>query len=620
MNQRFPVSYTVTPLSLEAHLFRVQCTIEQPDPAGQRLSMPSWIPGSYMIRDFAKSVVRLRASDDQGHPLTVVKHDKATWEVAACDTPLYIEYEVYAWDLSVRGAHLDTTHAYFNGTTVFVAIEGQTDQPCQVTLQRPEGEAYQNWRVATTLPRRDAPLYDFGRYQAANYDELIDHPVEMGCFDLASFEVAGVAHDIAITGKHRADLPRLCRNLEKICHTHVAMFGELPKMERYLFMVTAVGEGYGGLEHRSSTSLLCSRNDLPLPGQDTITDNYRNFLGLCSHEYFHLWNVKRIKPATFMPYDLSRETPTRQLWAFEGITSYYDELALVRSGVINTESYLQLLGQTATRVWRGAGRFKQSVADSSFDAWSKFYKQDESAPNNIVSYYTKGALIALALDLTLRQYTDDARSLDDLMRRLWQDYGKPGIGVPEGEIERLAAAIAGTDLSDFFTRYVHGTEDPPLQSLLEHTGINFCLRPARNADDKGGNADTQLAEQRTPIWLGARMVNDPLGARLSQVFDNGPAQKAGLSAGDVIIACDNIKVDKNNLETLLADYPPASTVTLHAFRRDELFATPLELEPAPADTVYLTIKTQSSTRQSLARERWLGQNRDTQATSAAINQ
>ncbi len=620
MNQRFPVRYTVTPISPEAHLFRVQCTIEQPDPAGQRLSMPGWIPGSYMIRDFAKNVVRLRASDEQDHPLEVVKLDKATWEVAACDTPLYIEYEVYAWDLSVRGAHLDTTHAYFNGTTVFVAVEGQSDQPCQVTLQRPEGETYQQWRVATTLPRHEAALYDFGSYQAADYDELIDHPVEMGRFDLASFEVAGLPHDIAITGKHRADLPRLCRDLEKICATHVAMFGELPEMERYLFMVTAVGEGYGGLEHRSSTSLLCSRNDLPLPGQETISDNYRNFLGLCSHEYFHLWNVKRIKPAIFMPYDLSRETPTRQLWAFEGITSYYDELALVRSGIINTESYLQLLGQTATRVWRGAGRFKQSVADSSFDAWSKFYKQDESAPNNIVSYYTKGALIALALDLTLRQTTDDVRSLDDLMRRLWQDYGKPGIGVPEGEIERLAADIAGTDLSEFFARYVHGTEDPPLQSLLEQTGINFCLRPARNADDKGGNADTQLSEQRTPIWLGARVANDSVGARLTQVFDNGPAQKAGLSAGDVIIACDQIKVGKNNLETLLGDYPAGSEVTLHAFRRDELFETRLTLEPAPADTVYLTIKTQSTTRQSLARERWLGQNRDTQVARAAINQ
>ncbi|MDY6981176.1 MAG: PDZ domain-containing protein, partial [Pseudomonadota bacterium] len=346
---------------------------------------------------------------------------------------------------------------------------------------------------------------------------------------------------------------------------------------------------------------------------------YRNFLGLCSHEYFHLWNVKRIKPAIFMPYDLSRETPTRQLWAFEGITSYYDELALVRSGVINTESYLQLLGQTATRVWRGAGRFKQSVAESSFDAWSKFYKQDESAPNNIVSYYTKGALIAMALDLTLRQGTDDARSLNDLMRRLWQDYGKPGIGVPEGEIERLAAQIAGTDLSEFFARYVHGTEDPPLQSLLEQTGIDFCLRPARSVDDKGGSADTQLSEQRPPVWLGARVANDSVGARLTQVFDNGPAQKAGLSAGDVIIACDQIKVGKNNLETLLGDYPAGSEVTLHAFRRDELFETRLTLEPAPADTVYLTIKAQSTTRQSLARERWLGQNRETQTARAAVN-
>ncbi|MFP3873777.1 MAG: M61 family metallopeptidase [Thiohalophilus sp.] len=619
MSQNYSIAYSLFPVSPEAHLFRVRCCIEQPDPDGQRLSMANWIPGSYMIRDFARNVVWLNATDGKQAPVTVEKLDKASWQAAPCEGPLYIEYEVYAWDLSVRGAHLDTGHGYFNGTSVFVAVDGQRDRPCRIDIAPPAGDAYANWRIATTLPRLDAGLYRFGSYQARDYDELIDHPVEMGEFDLASFEVAGTPHDIAITGKHRADLPRLCRDLEKICTTHVAMFDELPKMERYLFLVMAVGEGYGGLEHRSSTSLLCSRNDLPLPAQETINDNYRNFLGLCSHEYFHLWNIKRIKPAVFMPYDLSRETPTRQLWAFEGITSYYDELALVRSGLIGTESYLQLLGQTATRVWRGSGRFKQSVAESSFDAWSKFYKQDESAPNNIVSYYTKGALIALALDLTLRQSTDDAKSLDDLMRRLWQDYGKPGVGVPEGEIERLAAEIADADLSDFFARYVHGTGDPPLQRLLEHVGIDFCLRPARNADDKGGSAPAETTEQQPPVWLGARVANDSIGARLAQVFDNSPAQKAGLSAGDVIIACDNIKVNKNNLETLLADYPPGSTVTVHAFRRDELFETRLQLEPAPADTVYLALKARSTTRQSLARERWLGQNRDSQSVKQAVN-
>jgi len=604
VKQSHPVHYSIIPVNPEAHLFRVNCIIQQPDPAGQQLSMPNWIPGSYMIRDFARNIVWLTARSSN-RELRIEKQDKSNWQVEACEGSLHIEYEVYAWDLSVRGAHLDTTHGYFNASSVFLAVNGQTDSPCSVEIKPPQGSNYQSWRVATTLPRLEANLYEFGLYQASDYDELLDHPVEMGNFDLASFDVAGTPHDVAITGKHRADLARLCRDLQKICNTHVELFGELPAMERYLFLVTAVGEGYGGLEHRSSTSLLCSRNDLPLPGQEKITNNYRNFLGLCSHEYFHLWNIKRIKPAVFLPYDLRQETHTRQLWAFEGITSYYDELALVRSGVISAESFLQLLGQTATRVWRGQGRFKQSVADSSFDAWTKFYKQDESAPNNIVSYYTKGSMIALALDLTIRQITNNQHSLDDLMRLLWQRYGKPAQGVTEGEIESLAAEIAGNDLSEFFANYLYGTVDIPLKELFAPLGIDFCLRPARNADDKGGDSENNDDTTTPIVYLGARVMNDGIGARLSHVFDNGPAQKAGLSAGDIIIAIDQIKVNKGNLETMLADYPVDSEVTVHAFRRDELFATTMKLEPAPADTVYFRLQTEVPASQLAARNNWL---------------
>jgi len=604
VKQSHPVHYSIIPVNPEAHLFRVNCIIQQPDPAGQQLSMPNWIPGSYMIRDFARNIVWLTARSSN-RELRIEKQDKSNWQVEACEGSLHIEYEVYAWDLSVRGAHLDTTHGYFNASSVFLAVNGQTDSPCSVEIKPPQGSNYQSWRVATTLPRLEANLYEFGLYQASDYDELLDHPVEMGNFDLASFDVAGTPHDVAITGKHRADLARLCRDLQKICNTHVELFGELPAMERYLFLVTAVGEGYGGLEHRSSTSLLCSRNDLPLPGQEKITNNYRNFLGLCSHEYFHLWNIKRIKPAVFLPYDLRQETHTRQLWAFEGITSYYDELALVRSGVISAESFLQLLGQTATRVWRGQGRFKQSVADSSFDAWTKFYKQDESAPNNIVSYYTKGSMIALALDLTIRQITNNQHSLDDLMRLLWQRYGKPAQGVTEGEIESLAAEIAGNDLSEFFANYLYGTVDIPLKELFAPLGIDFCLRPARNADDKGGDSENNDDTTTPLVYLGARVMNDGIGARLSHVFDNGPAQKAGLSAGDIIIAIDQIKVNKGNLETMLADYPVDSEVTVHAFRRDELFATTMKLEPAPADTVYFRLQTEVPASQLAARNNWL---------------
>jgi predicted metalloprotease with PDZ domain len=564
--------------------------------------MPAWIPGSYLIRDFARNVISIRAASN-GQPVTINKVDSSTWQCAPCAGPLKIEYEVYARDLSVRGAHLDAGHAFFNGTSVFFMVHGQEMHPCQLDIIPPDNHA--NWRVATTLPRAGAEPWGFGRYQAADYEELIDHPVEMGAFTLATFEAGGVPHDIVLTGQHRTDLPRLCQDLEKICTNHIALFGELPDIERYLFLVQVVGDGYGGLEHRASTSLICSRKDLPRIGNKGVGDDYRTFLGLCSHEYFHLWNVKRIKPAAFIPYDLLNENHTRQLWAFEGITAYYDDLALVRSGVIDVQDYLELLAQTITRLLRNPGRFRQSVADSSFDAWTRFYKQDESAPNTLVSYYTKGSLLALTLDLILHQSTDQRLSLDDLMRRLWRDYGKTGRGLIEGEIESLASELYGQDLTGLFARHLYGTEDPPLESLLASVGITYQLRPARSMDDKGGTPVESNPDQ-TFIGLGAKLASDPAGAKLIQVFDNGAAQMAGLAADDVIIAVDGLKTDKADIEQRIHTYPPGNQVLVHYFRRDELHEGTITLESAPLDTCVLTLDSGATPQAVAARTRWLG--------------
>ena len=399
------IRYHIVPASPEAHLFEVELTVERPHPDGQLLSLPAWIPGSYMIRDFARNVVWLKAFCDDA-PVGVSKVDKQTWRCAPCAGALTLRYQVYAWDLSVRSAHLDTTHGYFNGTSVFLAVHGQEQSPCAVEIAPPHGDTYKDWRVATTLALDGAALWGFGRYRADDYDALIDHPVEMGRFDIVEFEACGVPHAMTLTGHHRADQARLARDLQRICEYHIRLFGEPAPVQRYLFQVMITGDGYGGLEHRSSTSLLCSRDDLPRADQDEVSDGYRSFLGLCSHEYFHTWNVKRIKPAAFVPYDLSREAHTTLLWAFEGFTAYYDDLALARTGLISRSSYLELLGQTITRVLRGSGRLKQPVADSSFDTWTKFYKQDENAPNAIVSYYTKGSLVALTLDLLIRRGSD----------------------------------------------------------------------------------------------------------------------------------------------------------------------------------------------------------------------
>lgn len=578
--------YTIQPVNPCAHLYIVTCEISQPDVTGQQFSLPAWIPGSYMIREFAKNIVTISASCN-GELVGLIKLDKSTWHAAPCSGVLTLSYEVYAWDLSVRTAHLDPTHGYFNGASVFVMAHGKENDAVTVDILPPSFNA-ENWRVATSMRRAGAELYGFGRYCADNYDELIDHPVEMGDFALATFDVMGVPHDIALTGCHKADIKRLCVDLRKICETEMHFFGGLPPMDRYLFLVMVVGDGYGGLEHRASCSLLCSRTDLPLLGDNEQSESYRGFLGLCSHEYFHTWNVKQIKPMAFMPYDLAQEAYTRQLWAFEGITSYYDDLILLRSGLIGVDDYLNLLAQGMSRVWMGSGRFKQSVADSSFDAWTKFYRQDESSVNSIVSYYAKGSVIALALDLTIRQHTQNAHSLDDVMLRLWNEYGRAGVGVEEGVIEKVAAEVAGISLDAFFKQYLYGTDDLPVAELLALVGVEFTLRPALSADDKGGRGSGK-ARSKPRVVLGAKSAADPAGIKLVNIFSGGAAELAGLAAGDVVIALDQLKVANGTLDALLGQYREGDLVAVHAFRRDELMSFELHLQSAPADRVELNL-------------------------------
>lgn len=580
------IDYKIRPLRPEAHLFEVTLIVAVPTPEGQALTLPAWIPGSYMIRDFARHIVALEAYAGD-RLLEVSKIDKQTWQLPPVETgPVTVRYRVYAWDLSVRGAHLDTTHGYFNGPCVFLAAMGFEDQPCRVRIEPPEGPGAVGWKLATGLRRVAGPELGFGVFEADNYDALLDHPVEMGVFEHAEFEACGVPHQVVLSGRHRADMARLCRDLKPICEHHIRLFGEPAPMDRYVFM-TLVTNGYGGLEHRNSTSLMSPRTDLPLPtdAPGKVRDGYRGYLGLCSHEYFHTWNIKRIKPEAFTPFDLRQEVHTELLWAFEGITSYYDDLSLARTGLITPESYLELLGQTLTRVYRGEGRFKQTVTESSFDAWTRFYKQDENAPNAIVSYYAKGALVALALDLTLRRCTNDDKSLDDLMRLLWQRHGQTGVGVPEQGIQALAEEVAGCDLGAFFERALYSTEDLPLEELLAERGITLHRRPAEGHGDNGGKPGTA----RPPVHLGVRLAADPAGARIQVAYEQGAAMAAGLSAGDVVIAVDGLKVDSDTLDTVLSGYQEGERVDLHAFRRDELMRFTVELAPSEASTAYLTI-------------------------------
>ena len=599
------IRYTIRPAKPEAHLFEISCRVERPDPAGQRFALPAWIPGSYMIRDFARHIVTITATAG-GKPVALAKRDKHTWQAEPVrgKQALTLSYTVYAWDLSVRGAHLDATHGFFNGTSVFLCVLGQEDAPCRVDIQPPPGKTCADWRIATALPpargeKGAARAHGFGLYAASSYDELIDHPVEMGRFTLARFTACGVPHEIAITGRHDCDPDRLCADLQKICEWQIRFFGEPAPMKKYVFLVTAVGDGYGGLEHRASTALLCARDDLPHPGMNGLPERYRSFLGLCSHEYFHTWNVKRIKPAVFLPYDLTRENHTTLLWAFEGFTSYYDDLVLLRAGLIRRDEWLGLIAKTIDTVLRGPGRLTQSLAESSFDAWSKYYRQDENSPNAIVSYYAKGALVALALDLTLRAGTRGKVSLDDVMQTLWRQHGATGIGVGDDDIRHIAESLSGLKLARFFREAIDGTRDLPLARLLKPFGIRLDRQAAGNlpvidakltSENGGGGGGSSGGE-----------------LRLATVYANGAAQRAGLAAGDVLVAIDGLRVNSTaTLDRQLGRRQAGDEITVHAFRRDELMQFRLRLSPPPVDTTTLRCIGKNALR-----EHWLPRARQT---------
>lgn len=579
------IQYCIKPVSIEAHLFEVTLKLDQADPAGQEFWLPSWIPGSYLIREFARHIVTLSAQSE-GKAVSLTKLDKQRWRAEAVKGELTLNYLVYANDLSVRGAYLDQSRGFFNGTSVFLAVAGQEHQPCTVDIRQPAGKACQDWQVATSLARDGAKAWCFGRYRAENYDELIDHPVEMGVFSHISFKACGVPHDLVIAGRHDADLKRLKRDIKKICEAQIRFFGEPAPFARYVFLTLAVGEGYGGLEHRASTALICSRDDLPLTHETDLKPGYRQFLGLVSHEYFHAWNVKRIKPAAYAPYALDRESYTRLLWAFEGITSYYDDLFLLRTGLISQQTYLDLLAKSMTSVQRTPGRQVQALEEASLDAWVKFYRQDENSPNSLVSYYVKGALAALCLDLTVRERTSGAKSLDDIMRALWQRVGRnfdsQGRGLGETEWESIAQEVTGLALSDFFDSALRSTAELPLPALLEQFAVQSQLRVACGSQDKGGWKE-EVTAKAAPS-LGMRTAADNGMLKVTHVLRGGAAQQAGLSAGDVLLALDDLRISTTNLDTLLVNRPVGKKRVLHAFRRDELMRFEIVAQIAEADT------------------------------------
>ena len=516
-----PLHYRVEIGDLNAHLFRVTLTIARPA-ALQRVSLPVWIPGSYLVREFSKNLQNLQAHQGNGKgaaaALPLVQLDKCSWQVECSPAKaLVLSYEVYARDNSVRTAWLDAQRGFFNGTSLCLRVDGQEKSSHVLELPRPAAATgCSGWSVATGLAPRKINAQGFGSYAAADYDELVDCPVEMGLFWSGSFSAAGVAHRFVVAGAAASfDGSRLLADTQKICEAEIRFWhgNEKPPFKDYLFMLNAVDDGYGGLEHRNSTALICKRKDLPRAGE-TANEGYTTLQGLISHEYFHTWNVKRLRPAEFERYHYASENYTELLWFFEGFTSYYDDLLLRRAGLVDNAGYLKLLTKTVNQVLQAPGRLVQSVAEASFDAWVKYYRQDENTPNATVSYYTKGALVALCLDLTLRsegRATHQA-TLDDVMRALWLRC--KGGALREYDVAEILRTAGGRSFAPELARWVHGRDELPLQELLQKNGIAVLQEPA------------QLAQR-----LGLR-VSESQGIHISTVLRGGAAERAGFAAGD----------------------------------------------------------------------------------------
>lgn len=540
--------------------------------------LPAWIPGSYMMREFARHItaVDYQVTPDDSSLYRAKKLDKHTWQlpVAKAGQLITVHYEVYCYDLSVRTAYVDQQRLYGNFTSLALAVENQEHSPVQVNLIVPYSflakKNLDNIKLACGLAATHLHSDAAQGYalQADSYHELIDYPFEIAVQDQFSFIIQDgdhqtLSHHFYLSGKHCANMGRLQQDVTQICQTYLDWLGSAPFSD-YTFMTFASGQDYGGLEHINSTSLITPRNDLPLHNESDIPSSaYQRFLGLCSHEYFHAWWVKTVRPDVMLEVDLRHEAFTPLLWVFEGFTSYVDDFMLQASGVIDKRSYLILLAEQISRYYQTQGRAYQSVAESSFDAWIKLYRSDENTGNAGISYYNKGALVALCLDLILLNKSAGQYRLFDVIKAFYSQAKKNDnhrIGVSSADIgEVICQFIAKADWDDFEQRYVNGVEELPLEQLLTDNGIIISIDPK----------DT--AAKHVP--LGMRCSETAEGLKVNKVNRNSAAAQAGISAHDTIIALDGLKANNKQLAIVIE---AKRDVDCHLFRRDELMTVTIK--------------------------------------------
>lgn len=536
-----------------SHLYEVTLQIQHWTGQSLDLKLPVWTPGSYLIREYAKHLQDFSATTPAGEPLSWAKLSKNHWQVQTPATSeIKIHYRVFAHDLSVRTNHLDSTHGYFNPAALCFYLPGFEQTPIKIAI----APAETHWRVTTSLPQVPGEPNSFW---AADYDTLVDSPFEIGTHSVYDFEVLGKPHQFAIWGEGNFAIARILEDTRKLIETEAALFGGLP-YDRYLFLLHLSPRNNGGLEHKFACSLNYSRFGFRAEAP------YHRFITLVAHEFFHLWNVKRIRPQALARFDYDRENYTPSLWFCEGTTSYYDQIIPLRAGIYDARNYLKLLSEDMTRLQTTPGRRVQPLSESSFDAWIKLYRPDANSPNAQISYYLKGQLVSLLLDLRIRQRHANQRSLDDVMRRMWQDYGQTEVGFSPEDLRAVLEAVAGEDLTDFYQHYIHGTAELPFNQFLAPFGLE--LQPAG------------LAEE--PPYLGLTVANDKGNPTIKTVEVDSPAQRAGIEPGDELLAIAGFRVTAEQLNHRLQDYQPGDAIAITVFQGDRLRTCTAQLQaPVP---------------------------------------
>lgn len=596
------IAFTVSMPKPHTHMLevevRIKRAVDQTVPV-QLLVMPVWTPGSYLIREFERHVQDFTAEDSAGKPLRWEKVNKDTWRVVTNGAREWrASYRVYANELSVRTNEVNSEHAFWNNAALLMYPEGFLKSPSTLRVIAP-----QPWKVATGLPPVPGQKNTF---RADNFDILYDSPVEVSNFKTISFEVKGVPHRIVIDGEGNYDPEKVRADVKKIVETEVdLMGGEIPYHD-YTFILHLRTNAGGGLEHLNSTALGYPRFGFtPDPkgasGVNSAGPNasrqptHRGFLSLVAHEFFHLWNVKRLRPDALGPFDYTKENYTKSLWVAEGITDYYARIVLLRAGFASDSDFLREQSRAIQMLQNVPGRLAMSVEESSYDTWIKYYRQDENSLNSQVDYYDKGAILGLLLDLEIRKHSNGAKSLDDVMRYLYSEFYKKDRNYSPEDFQKACELMAGSSLEQFFAKYVRGNEELDYDSALMAAGLR--LDRTRSAD---GTRATETA------YLGADLAQDGDRLMVRRVYAGSPAYEQGLNTGDQIVAIGNMRASKDFFDARLREKRPGDLLPLTIFRSDDLSTLLIKLG-GQANSIYRIVAVDKPTsEQKKIYESWLG--------------